>query len=42
MGVHNSQFTIRLLQRTYTDLSTNYYGDVTKTYQAAYPNAFLR
>ena len=42
MGVHNTQFTIRLLQSTYTDLSTNYYGDVTRTYQNAYPDAFLR
>jgi hypothetical protein len=41
-GVHNSQFTIRLLQTTYTDLSTNYYGDPTKTYLNAYPNAVLR
>jgi hypothetical protein len=42
MGVHNSQFTIRLLQTTYTDLSTNYYGNPTKTYQNAFPNAVLR
>ena len=41
-GVHNTQFTIRLLQTSYTDLSTNYFGDVTKTYQNAFPNAFLR
>jgi hypothetical protein len=41
-GVHNTQFTIRLLQTSYTDLSTNYYSDVTKTYQNAFPNAFLR
>jgi hypothetical protein len=42
LGVHNSQFTIRLLQTTYTDLSTNYYGDPTMTFQNAYPNAVLR
>jgi len=41
-GVHNTQFTIRMLQSTYTDLSTNYYGDVTKTYQNAFPDAYLR
>jgi hypothetical protein len=41
-GVHNTQYTTRLLQTTYTDLSTNYYGDATRTYQAAFPNAFLR
>jgi hypothetical protein len=41
-GVHNSQFTIRLLQTTYTDLSTNYYGNPTRTYQNAFPNAVLR
>jgi hypothetical protein len=42
VGVHNTQYTIRLLQNTYTDLSTNFYGDVTKTYKNAFPNAFLR
>jgi hypothetical protein len=41
-GVHNTQYTIRLLQSTYTDLSTNFYSDATRTYQNAYPNAFLR
>jgi len=41
-GVHNTQYTTRLLQSTYTDLSTNWYGDATKTYQNAYPNAYLR
>jgi hypothetical protein len=41
-GVHNTQFTVRLLQTSYTDLSTNYYSDVTRTYQNAYTNAFLR
>ena len=41
-GVHNTQYTIRLLQSTYTDLSTNYYGDVTRTYQNAFSNAYLR
>jgi hypothetical protein len=42
MGVHNSQFTIRLLQTTYTDLSTNFYADPTRTFTNAYPNAVLR
>jgi hypothetical protein len=41
-GVHNTQYTTRLLQTSYTDLSTNYFGDVTKTYQKAFTNAFLR
>ena len=41
-GVHNTQFSIRLLQTTYTDLSTTYYGDPTKTFRNAYPNAYLR
>jgi hypothetical protein len=41
-GVHNTQYTIRILQTSYTDLSTNYYGDATKTYKNAFPNAFLR
>ncbi|MGD1019583.1 MAG: hypothetical protein ABSA12_09715 [Verrucomicrobiia bacterium] len=41
-GVHNTQFTIRLLQSTYTDLSTNYYGDPTRTFLNAYPHAVLR
>ena len=41
-GVHNTQWTVRLLQTSYTDLSTNYFGDVTKTYQNAFTNAFLR
>ena len=42
LGVHNTQYTIRLLQSTYTDLSTNYYGNVSKTFQNAFPNAYLR
>ena len=41
-GVHNTQYTIRLLQTSYTDLSTNFFADVTKTYQAAFTNAFIR
>jgi hypothetical protein len=41
-GVHNTQFSVRLLQTSYTDLSTNYYGDANQTFQNAYPNAFLR
>ena len=41
-GVHNTQFSIRLLQSTYTDLSTNFYNDVTRTFQQAYPKAYLR
>ena len=41
-GVHNTQFSIRLLQSSYTDLSTNFYNDVTRTYQQAFPNAYLR
>lgn len=41
-GVHNTQFSIRLLQSTYTDLSTNYFNDVTKTFQQTFPKAYLR
>ena len=41
-GVHNTQFTIRLLQTTYTDLSTNYYANPAATFLNAYPNAVLR
>ena len=41
-GVHNTQFIIRLLQTSYTDLSTNYYSDVSKTYQNAFTNSFIR
>ncbi|MCG3146830.1 MAG: hypothetical protein PCFJNLEI_00264 [Verrucomicrobiae bacterium] len=41
-GVHNPLFTLRLLQNTYTDLSTNYYGDVSQTFQNAFPSAVLR
>jgi hypothetical protein len=40
-GVHNPAFTIRLLQNTYTDLSTNYYGDPNLTFTNVYPNAVL-
>ena len=43
LGVHNTQFTIRLLQTTYTDLSTNFYGNsVTNTFQSKFPRAYLR
>lgn len=41
-GVHNPLYTIRLLQNTYTDLSTNYYGDVNRTFINEYPDASLR
>jgi hypothetical protein len=41
-GVHNTQYATRLLQTSYTDLSTNFYGDATRTYQEAFPNAYLR
>jgi formate-dependent nitrite reductase cytochrome c552 subunit len=41
-GVHNPLFTLRLLQNTYTDLSTNYYGDVNMTFTNAFPSAVLR
>ena len=41
-GVHNTQFIIRLLQTTYTDLSTNFYNDASRTFQNAFPNAYLR
>jgi len=41
-GVHNTQYSIRLLQTSYTDLSTNFYGNASRTYQNAFPNAYLR
>jgi hypothetical protein len=41
-GVHNPLFTIRLLQTTYTELSTNYYNDATRTFTNEFPNAVLR
>ena len=41
-GVHNTQFSIRLLQTSYTDLSTNYYQDASRTFQNAFPHAYLR
>jgi hypothetical protein len=41
-GVHNTQWTVRLLQTSYTDLSTNFHSDVTRTYENAFTNAFLR
>jgi hypothetical protein len=40
-GVHNPRFTIRLLQNTYTDLSTNYYGNSELTFTNVFPNAVL-
>ena len=39
LGVHNTQFTIRLLQTTWTSLSVANGGP---TFHVAYPNAFLR
>ena len=44
LGVHNTQFTIRLLQTTWTNLSVafpsgNYKG---KTFQEAFPKAYIR
>jgi hypothetical protein len=46
-GVHNTQFTIRLLQSSYTDLSTNTVSaDISHTigspFDVDYPDAFLR
>jgi hypothetical protein len=41
-GVHNTQWTVRLLQTSYTDLSTNWYGDSSATFRNAFPNAYLR
>jgi len=41
-GVHNTQYSIRLLQTTYTDLSTNWTGSATNTFQNVFTNAFLR
>ena len=42
-GVHNSQFTVRLLQTSFTDLSTNAFGNsATNTFQGKFPKAFLR
>ena len=42
-GVHNTQFSVRLLQTTYTDLSTNAFGNsYTNTFQGKFPNAYLR
>ncbi|HVM60977.1 MAG TPA: hypothetical protein VMV72_08925 [Verrucomicrobiae bacterium] len=45
-GVHNTQFTVRLLQSSYTDLSTNCISMTTHTngnpFQVDYPNAFIR
>jgi hypothetical protein len=41
-GVHNTQWTVRLLQTSYTDLSTNWTGNSSATFQNAFPNAFLR
>lgn len=41
-GVHNTQFTIRLLQTTWTDLNTKYTGNPAATFKATYPSAVLR
>jgi len=41
-GVHNTQYTTKLLQTTYTDLGTNFFDDVSRTYTNDYPNAVLR
>jgi hypothetical protein len=41
-GVHNPLYTIRLLQNTWTDLNTNYTGDVNATFKNTFPNATLR
>jgi hypothetical protein len=42
LGVHNTQYTIRALQTTYTDLSTNWTGNATNTFKNAFPAAYLR
>jgi hypothetical protein len=41
-GVHNPLYTIRLLQNTWTDLNTNWTGDVNATFKNTFPNATLR
>lgn len=41
-GVHNTQYVIRLLQTSYTDLSTNWTGSVADTFKAVHPAADLR
>ncbi len=41
-GVHNPLYTIRLLQNTFTDLSTNYHGDASRTLTNEFPSAVLR
>jgi hypothetical protein len=41
-GVHNPLYTLRLLQNTWTDLNTNWTGDVNATFTNAFPNAVLR
>ena len=45
-GVHNTQFTVRLLQSSYTDLSTNCISTATGTngtpFRVDYPSAYLR
>lgn len=41
-GVHNPAYTLRLLQNTWTDLNTNWTGDVSATFPANFPNAVLR
>jgi len=41
-GVHNAQFSVRLLQTSFTDLNTNWTGNVADTFQSVYPDADLR
>jgi hypothetical protein len=45
-GIHNTQFTVRLLQSSYTDLSTNCISQTTHTngnpFAVDYPQAYLR
>ena len=39
-GVHNTRFSVNLIQTTYTDLSTNYYGNsVTNTFHYKFPSS---
>ena len=39
LGVHNTQYTIRLLQSSYTDLSKAVGGN---SFQTDFPNAYVR
>jgi len=41
-GVHNTQYSIRLLQTTYTDLSTNCSGNASRTFKNVFPSSYLR